>query len=140
MSRLNHIADQGPIVLVDGVCHLCQGLTKFLIKRDHAGRLRFASLQSDAGQRLLEQGGMPLDSYSTFVFIEDGHYYTGSKAALRLARLLPFPWPLWYVFVVIPPFIRDAVYDIVARNRYRWFGKDDACMVPTKEIRERFLD
>ncbi|MNT04339.1 hypothetical protein D3C72_1389140 [compost metagenome] len=83
---------------------------------------------------------MPLDSYSTFVLVEDGRYYTRSKAALKLARVLPFPWPLWYVFVVIPPFIRDAVYDIVARNRYRWFGKDEACMIPTKEIRKRFLD
>lgn len=140
MSQPNHPTYKGPIVLVDGVCHLCQGLTKFLIKHDRAGRLRFASLQSDAGQRLLAEGGMPLDSYSTFVLVEDGRYYTRSKAALRLARVLPFPWPLGYGLIVIPPFIRDAVYDIVARNRYRWFGKDEACMIPTKEIRKRFLD
>ncbi|USB34104.1 DCC1-like thiol-disulfide oxidoreductase family protein [Paenibacillus sp. YPG26] len=140
MSQLSSNAHEGPIVLVDGICHLCQGITKFLIKWDRNGRLRFASLQSDAGQRLLAEGGMPLDSYSSFVLIEDGRYYTRSKAALRLARLLPFPWPLWYGLIVIPPFIRDAVYDIVARNRYRWFGKDDACMIPTKQIRERFLD
>ncbi|WP_433945735.1 thiol-disulfide oxidoreductase DCC family protein [Paenibacillus sp. SN-8-1] len=140
MSQQDHPAYKGPIVLVDGVCHLCQGLTKFLIKRDRAGRLRFASLQSDAGQRLLAEGGMPLHSYNTFVLIEDGHYYTRSKAALKLARWLPFPWPLWYGLIVIPSFIRDAVYDIVARNRYRWFGKDNACMIPTKEIRERFLE
>lgn len=130
----------GPVVLIDGVCHLCQGITKFLITRDRSARLKFASMQSETGQRLLSEGGLPQDSFNSFVLIEDGHYYTCSTGALRLARLLPFPWPLLYAFIIIPRFLRDALYNLIARNRYRWFGKDEACMIPTKEIRERFLD
>ncbi|WP_340400955.1 thiol-disulfide oxidoreductase DCC family protein [Paenibacillus sp. FSL H8-0079] len=128
-----------PIVLVDGVCHFCQGLTKWIIKRDPEGKYHFASLQSDVAKELLEKGNLSTDSMDTFVLIENGTYYTRSTAALRLAKGLKFPYPLLYVFMIIPKFIRNAVYNWVARNRYRWFGKDEACMLPTPEIKDRFL-
>ncbi|WP_339785512.1 thiol-disulfide oxidoreductase DCC family protein [Paenibacillus sp. FSL R7-0313] len=128
-----------PIVLVDGVCHFCQGLTKWIIKRDPEGKYHFASLQSDVAKELLEKGNLSTDSMDTFVLIEYGKYYTRSTAALRLAKSLKFPYPLLYVFIIVPKFIRNAVYNWVARNRYRWFGKDEACMLPTPEIKDRFL-
>ncbi|MBD8838864.1 MULTISPECIES: thiol-disulfide oxidoreductase DCC family protein [Paenibacillus] len=128
-----------PIVLVDGVCHFCQGLTKWIIKRDPEGKYHFASLQSDIAKELLAKGNLSTDSMDTFVLIENGKYYTRSTAALRLAKGLKFPYPLLYVFIIIPKFIRNAVYNWVARNRYRWFGKDEACMLPTPEIKDRFL-
>jgi len=128
-----------PIVLVDGVCHFCQGLTKWIIKRDPEGKYHFASLQSNVAKKLLEKGNLSTDSMDTFVLIEDGKYYTRSTAALRLAKGLKFPYPLLYVLIIVPKFIRNAVYNTVARNRYRWFGKDEACMLPTPEIKDRFL-
>lgn len=128
-----------PIVLVDGVCHFCQGLTKWIIKRDPEGKYHFASLQSDVAKKLLEQGNLSTDSMDTFVLIEDEKYYTRSTAALRLAKGLKFPYPLLYVLIIVPKFIRNAIYNTVARNRYRWFGKDEACMLPTPEIKDRFL-
>ncbi|QZN78402.1 thiol-disulfide oxidoreductase DCC family protein [Paenibacillus sp. DR312] len=128
-----------PIVLVDGVCHFCQGLTKWIIKRDPEGKYHFASLQSDVAKELLKKGNLSTDSMDTFVLIENGKYYTRSTAALRLAKGLKFPYPLLYVFIIVPKFIRNAVYNMVARNRYRWFGKDEACMLPTPEIKDRFL-
>ncbi|WP_408894345.1 thiol-disulfide oxidoreductase DCC family protein [Paenibacillus taichungensis] len=128
-----------PIVLVDGVCHFCQGLTKWIIKRDLEGKFHFASLQSDVAKKLLEKGNLSTDSMDTFVLIEDGKYYTRSTAALRLAKGLKFPYPLLYVLIIVPRFIRNAIYNMVARNRYRWFGKDEVCMLPTPDIKDRFL-
>ncbi|MFD1136070.1 thiol-disulfide oxidoreductase DCC family protein [Paenibacillus urinalis] len=129
------------IVLIDGVCHLCQGITKWIIQRDSEGVFYFASLQSEVGRRLLEQGGLSVDALDTFVYIEKGRYHTRSTAALKVARRLKFPYYLAYGFIIVPKFIRDIVYNFIARNRYRWFGRDgeDACMLPTPEIRERFL-
>ncbi|SEM90722.1 thiol-disulfide oxidoreductase DCC family protein [Paenibacillus sp. OK076] len=128
-----------PIVLVDGVCHFCQGLTKWIIKRDPEGKYHFASLQSDVAKQLLEKGNLSTDSMDTFVLIEDGKYYTRSTAALRLAKGLKFPYPLLYVLIIVPKFIRNAIYNMVARNRYRWFGQDEVCMLPTPDIKDRFL-
>ncbi|WP_249436109.1 thiol-disulfide oxidoreductase DCC family protein [Paenibacillus sp. Marseille-Q4541] len=129
------------IVLIDGVCHLCQGLTKLIIQRDKQGRFHFASLQSEIGQNLLAHGGLSLNAMDTFVLIEKGTYYTRSSAALRISKKLGYPYKLGSVFFIIPPFIRDRIYNVVARNRYRWFGRDedDACMLPTPDIRKRFL-
>ncbi|MFD3261587.1 thiol-disulfide oxidoreductase DCC family protein [Paenibacillus lentus] len=130
------------VVLFDGVCHLCQGAVKFIIKRDPGRRFRFASLQSEAGKRIL-QGSPRQDITSeridTIVLYQNGAYYTRSSAALRIAKGLRFPWPLAYGFIIVPRFIRDAVYRVVAANRYRWFGKDETCLVPTKDNKERFL-
>ncbi|SMF73763.1 Predicted thiol-disulfide oxidoreductase YuxK, DCC family [Paenibacillus uliginis N3/975] len=130
---------QHTIVLIDGVCHMCQGLTKFIIKRDPAGVFQFASLQSDIGKDILRQGGLPEETVDTVVVVENGTYYTRSAAALRIVRRLTFPWRLLYGFIIVPRALRDVLYKWVAKNRYRWFGQDEECMIPTPEIRRRFL-
>lgn len=139
MSRPNESTEHHVIVLIDGVCHMCQGLTKFIIKRDPKGVFRFASLQSEIGQEMLRRGGLPENLMETVVVVEKGSYYTQSAAALKIARRLPFPWPLLYGFIIVPRGLRNVIYNWVAKNRYRWFGKDDECMIPTPEIRRRFL-
>ncbi|WP_150265691.1 thiol-disulfide oxidoreductase DCC family protein [Paenibacillus tepidiphilus] len=127
------------VVLIDGVCHLCQGIVRFIIPRDPRRRIRFAALQCEAGQELLKAGGLPGNELSSVVVVEDGVYYRESAAVLRIARRLRFPWPMAYVFILIPPPLRNALYRMVARNRYRWFGRDEQCLMPTPEIRNRFL-
>ncbi|MEE4566441.1 thiol-disulfide oxidoreductase DCC family protein [Paenibacillus polymyxa] len=141
MNQSDHVHTEYSIVLVDGVCHFCQGATRFIIKRDPKGIFHFGSLQSEVGQELLRAGGLSTDQLDTFVLIEDGTYYTRSTAALRIAKRLRFPYPLAYVFILIPRFVRNAAYNWVARNRYRWFGKDeeDQCQIPPPEIRKRFF-
>ena len=126
------------MLLFDGVCTLCNGFVQFVIERDPAGRFQFAPLQSDAAARLLGVAPPPLPD--SLVLLEDGRLFTRSTAALRVARRLRFPWPLAYVFVAVPRPVRDWVYDAVARNRYRWFGRRDVCMVPTPDLRSRFLN
>lgn len=127
------------IVLFDGVCHLCNSSVNFIIRHDPHGRLKFAPLQSPVGQELLRQHNLSSDILDTFVLIESGRAYTRSTAALRVARRLSGLWPVAYVGIVVPRPIRDAVYRLIARNRYRWFGKRDACMMPTAEVKARFL-
>lgn len=127
------------VVLIDGVCHLCQGLVRFIVPRDPAGHFLFAPLQSETGTRLLRDGGLEPGKLDTVVLIQNGQYYTESAAALRIARGLRSPWPLAYAFFLIPRPLRDALYRYVARNRYRWFGRDEQCLIPTPEIRRRFL-
>lgn len=128
-----------PVVLFDGVCNFCEGSVRFIIDRDPKGRFRFASLQSEAGKQFAEEHGGDTSQLNTMMLIQDGTLYKRSSAALRIARGLRFPWPLAWAFIIVPPFIRNAVYNIIARNRYKWFGQKDACMIPTPEIRERFL-
>lgn len=128
------------VVLFDGVCNLCNASVQFILKRDVAGAFRFAALQSEAGRRLLEGHGLPADALSTVVVVADGRAYTHSGAALRIARGLGGAWPALGALGVVPRFARDAAYRLVARNRYRWFGRRDECMLPTPELRARFLD
>ncbi|UQZ35213.1 thiol-disulfide oxidoreductase DCC [Paenibacillus sp. PK3_47] len=127
------------VVLIDGVCHLCQGLVRFIIPRDPKARLRFAPLQSETGLRLQQSYGLDSGQLSTVVLLENGTVYTESAAVLRIARRLRFPWPLAYLFILVPGPLRDAVYRYVAKNRYRWFGRDEQCLMPTPDIRRRFL-
>ncbi|HEV8346283.1 MAG TPA: thiol-disulfide oxidoreductase DCC family protein [Vicinamibacterales bacterium] len=128
------------IVLFDGVCNLCNGAVAFIIARDHRAQFGFASLQSDAGRRLLRElnGGDALPD--TFVLVEEGRMFTQSTAALRIAQRLGFPWSLAALLTVLPRAIRDRAYRVVARNRYRWFGKRETCMMPTPDLRRRFLE
>ncbi|MCB0704981.1 MAG: thiol-disulfide oxidoreductase DCC family protein [Saprospiraceae bacterium] len=130
-----------PVLLFDGVCNLCNGFVQFVIKRDSKARFRFAALQSNSAQALLEQAGYAnREDLDTVVLIENGKIYTHSDVALRVTGKLGGLWPLFSIFWVLPKFIRDAIYNWVARNRYRWFGKREACMIPTPELRERFID
>ncbi|ULO06476.1 thiol-disulfide oxidoreductase DCC family protein [Paenibacillus sp. 19GGS1-52] len=127
------------IILIDGVCHLCQGLVRFIIPHDPKGHFMFAPLQNEVSQRLLNAGGLKPDELSTVVLLEKGVYYTESAAVLRIARRLRFPYPVAYVFILVPRPLRNALYRLVARNRYRWFGRDEQCSLPTPENRRRFL-
>jgi predicted DCC family thiol-disulfide oxidoreductase YuxK len=129
----------GPVVLFDGVCNFCNRSVNFILDHDARRRFRFAALQSDAGQAVLRHFGLRTDDFDTAVLVERGRAYTKSSAALRIARNLGGWWSLFAVLLAIPPFLRDAAYDLLARNRYRWFGKADNCRVPTPEIRDRFL-
>lgn len=128
------------VVLFDGVCNLCNGFVRFVIARDARTRFSFASLQSDAASRLLARTPLADHAAETIVLVDGDRILTKSAAALRIARDLTFPWNLAYAFIGVPRPLRDWVYDLVARNRYRWFGKQDVCMVPTPELRRRFLD
>ncbi|NDI34106.1 thiol-disulfide oxidoreductase DCC family protein [Chengkuizengella sediminis] len=128
------------ILLFDGVCNLCNGVVQFILSRDLKGNIKFASLQSGTGQKFLKQYNLNTKEISTIVLIQGDRAYTKSTAALRLCLLLKNLWPVLYAFIIIPKSIRDVVYDWIAKNRYRWFGKSEQCMIPSKEHREKFLD
>lgn len=128
------------LILFDGTCNLCQGSVQFVLKHEKAPWYSFASLQSDTGQRVLEQYHLPQDSFRSFVLVENGKLYTQSTAALKVTRKLRGAWPLLYCFMIVPAFVRNVVYNIIARNRHKWFGKTESCMLPTPELKERFLE
>lgn len=128
------------LLFFDGVCNLCNGLVRFILRHDERGRFRFASLQGAPGQRFLHTHGLATGSLDSLVYWRKGEVLTRSTAALNVARDLGGLWSLAYAFILVPRFIRDAAYDLVARERYRWFGKRDTCMVPTAELRERFVE
>jgi predicted DCC family thiol-disulfide oxidoreductase YuxK len=127
------------IVLFDGVCNFCNSAVQFIIKRDRQNRYVFGPLQSEPGRKLLAEHNLPVDKLSTFILIENGKAYSKSGAALRIARHLSGLWPALYPLIALPAFIRDVLYNIIAKNRYKWFGKMNECMMPTAELRARFL-
>jgi predicted DCC family thiol-disulfide oxidoreductase YuxK len=127
-----------PLVLFDGICNLCNSGVNWLIKKDTKKLFLFASLQSSVATKLLQD--YPQSVPDSIVLIWEKRLYTQSSAILTISRLLPFPWKLLYAFIIIPKFIRDSIYKYIARNRYRWFGKKDACMIPTPELKERFVE
>ena len=129
-----------PVVLFDGVCNLCSGSVRFLVEHDSAATLRFAPLQSETAQDLLDAVGRHDYGFDTIVLVEGEECYTKSDAALRIARHLGRPWSLLWAFRYVPRPFRDAVYDAVASSRYAVFGRKDRCMVPTPETRDRFLE
>jgi predicted DCC family thiol-disulfide oxidoreductase YuxK len=128
------------VVLFDGVCTLCNGFVQFVIARDPMGQFQFAPLQSASAGRLLERLKVPDPLPDSIVLVEDERVFTRSTAALRVARRLTFPWPLLAVLLAVPRPLRDVLYDVIARRRYRWFGTREQCMVPTPDLRSRFLD
>ena len=129
-----------PVILFDGVCNLCNAWVQFVIRRDPSGRFRFAPLDSPAARQMLAAAEQPREPLpDSVILVEDGRLNTRSGAILRILRGLRFPWPLAYAFIIIPRPVRDRVYSIIARHRYRWFGKRDSCMMPTPELQQRFL-
>jgi predicted DCC family thiol-disulfide oxidoreductase YuxK len=132
------IDDSKSIVLFDGVCNLCNGVVQFIITEDKSQRFQFASQQSEIGQKLLETHKLP--SMDTVVLVESRSVYTQSDAVLEIMKRLPSPWNWFAVFNIIPKFLRDLIYKLVARYRYNIFGKREACWLPTPELRARFLD
>jgi predicted DCC family thiol-disulfide oxidoreductase YuxK len=136
---VNLQALKNPVIFFDGVCNLCTGSVQFVIKHDPQHYFRFASLQSELGQQFLQQNGLSADTFDSFIVWEEGKYYTESTAALRVAKKLNGAWPGLYVFILLPAFIRNSVYRLIARNRYRWFGKKETCWVPTPELNSLFI-
>jgi predicted DCC family thiol-disulfide oxidoreductase YuxK len=128
-----------PIILFDGICNFCNAGVNFIIKQDKKKVFRFAALQSEAGQKILQQYSLPKEGFDSFVLIDEGKVYKKSSAGLRVYNKLPWFWKWTQLFWIAPRFIRDAVYDLIARNRYKWFGKKESCMIPTPEVRSRFL-
>ena len=128
-----------PIVLYDGVCGLCDKFVKFVVKRDRAEVVRFAALQSETGKDLLRTFGLPAGDLSFIVVIEGKNSFIKSAAVLEVLRYLPGVWKYLALLRIIPAAISDVVYEFTARNRYTWFGRYDACVLPTESERKRFL-
>jgi predicted DCC family thiol-disulfide oxidoreductase YuxK len=129
-----------PIILFDGVCNFCDASINFIIRQDKKTVFRFAALQSKAGQELLEKYDLPQTEINSFILIDRGKVYNRSAAGFKVYGKLPWYWKWTQIFWIVPRFITDAVYDFIAKNRYKWFGKKEECMIPTPEVRNRFLD
>ena len=127
------------IILFDGVCNLCNGAVNFVIKRDPGNVFKFTPLQEKQGVLLLKKHAIDAQKLDSIVLVENKKVYTKSSAALRIARKMSNLWPLFFVLLIIPSFIRDGVYDFIAKNRYKWFGKKEQCMIPTPGLKEKFL-
>lgn len=127
------------LILFDGVCSFCNGAVNFVIERDKSGYFKFAPLQSETGQLLRDEYQIDKLKTDSLVLIEDGRAFTHSTAALRIARRLDGLWPAFYALIIIPKPIRDLGYRVFAKYRYRLFGKLDTCMIPTPDVRARFL-
>lgn len=142
MTNCKHLCDveAKSTIYFDGVCNLCNRFVQFIIKRDPTARLSFAALQSEPGQKMRAEKDKTADEFDSVVFVKDGKLYEKSTAVLHVLRELGGVWALFYVFIIVPRFISDAVYDLVAANRYQLFGKQDVCMMPTPELKSRFLD
>lgn len=135
-----HIGASDRVVLFDGVCKLCSAWARFLIKFDRNHVFKLATVQSPEGQSILAYCGLPTDYYETMVLVEGPKMYTKSAALIRVLSRLPFPWPMLAVVWVIPSFLRDWVYDRIARNRYSLFGRHESCVIPSADHESRFLD
>ncbi|MBO6661883.1 MAG: DUF393 domain-containing protein [Roseivirga sp.] len=139
MGKADKIVEKD-ILLFDGVCNLCNSSVNFIIDHDPKGHFKFAALQSEFGQKKLEELGFDQEEFDSLVLLSGDKVYKKSSAALRIARKLSGLYPLLYVFIIIPPFIRHGVYNIIAKNRYKWWGKRDSCRMPTPELKARFVE
>ncbi len=137
---MQHNQTNNPIVLFDGVCNLCNSTVLWIIKHDPKRQFRFASLQGDYGQQILKQFHLPPDALNSFILLKDNQIYTKSTGALKVAKALNGLWSMLYIFIIIPAFIRNSVYDLIAKNRYRWFGKKESCAIPSPALKDLFYD
>jgi predicted DCC family thiol-disulfide oxidoreductase YuxK len=128
-----------PLILFDGVCNFCNYWVNFAIKRDRKKKLRFTPLQGETANRVLPRYNINPTALRSVILIDKDRFYTQSSAAIRICKHLDGGWKLLYGLMIIPKFIRDALYNIIARNRYKWFGKKDHCMIPSPGVKERFL-
>lgn len=131
---------QQRIVLFDGVCNFCNFWIQFALKRDSKRKLKFTSLQGETAKKILPQYGIDPAILTSVIFIDNGKAYKESAAALHVCRYLDGGWEILYALIIIPAFIRDGIYKWIGRNRYKWFGKQETCMIPTPEQRSRFLN
>jgi predicted DCC family thiol-disulfide oxidoreductase YuxK len=136
---MNDLPDSKAIVLFDGVCNFCNASVNFIIRHDKKDHFRFCPLQSEKGKYLLQQFNEDTTQFNSLVLIENDKIYKRSAGALKIARRLDGGYSLLYAFMLVPPFIRDGVYNFIAKNRYKWFGKKESCMVPTPEMKEKFI-
>src|SRR5436190_18213285 len=129
-----------PVIFFDGICNYCNAIINFIIRQDKRKIFRYATFQSNAGQKILKESKLPTQIFESFLLLDKGKLYSKSTASLRLYNKLPWFCKWTQLFWIFPGFIRNGVYDIIAKNRYKWFGKREECMVPTAELRERFLE
>ncbi len=127
------------IILFDGVCNLCNGAVNFVIQRDKKDKFKFAALQSETGLQLIFKFKIDTAELDSILLVDGEKYYDKSTAALHIAKYLSGAYPLLFMFIIVPKFIRDAIYDYIAKNRYKWFGRKESCMIPTAELKEKFL-
>jgi predicted DCC family thiol-disulfide oxidoreductase YuxK len=128
------------IILFDGFCNFCNSSVNFIIKRDKKNTFKFASLQSNSGITLQKKFSLNPADMSSLILIKGEKYFTKTTAALKIARELKFPWNLLYIFIIVPPIIRNISYNIIANYRYKWFGKRDVCRIPEPELKDKFLE
>jgi predicted DCC family thiol-disulfide oxidoreductase YuxK len=131
--------NEHPVILFDGVCNLCSSSVQFVIKRDTKNVFRFASLQSDFSQQTLREHHLSQKDFDSFVLLKNNKVYTNSTGALMVFRELNWAWPLLYSLMIIPSFIRNAIYKFIARRRYKWFGKKEECWLPSTELKKKFI-
>lgn len=136
----NEISANQSLVLFDGVCHFCNNSVNFIIDRDPKKKFVFAPLQSERAGKALTQFKESNNVIDAIILIQNNKIYKRTRAALEIAKQLNGLWPLCYVFIIVPGFIRDFIYNLIAKNRYRWFGQMEACRIPTPDMRERFLN
>ena len=127
------------IILFDGVCNFCNFWVNFVLDRDKKDRFRFAALQSIEGQKILSDFGLNKTDFDTFILVDGEKYFIKSTAVLKIARKLNYPVKSLYYLIIIPRFIRDFVYSIIAKSRYKFFGKREVCRIPTNEEKQKFL-
>lgn len=139
MKDILELSKTNPILLFDGVCNLCNGAVQFVIKHGSKNNLRFAALQSEIGQQILAHFDLPKEDIFSVILVENEKIYLRSNAALRMYKNMGGIWSLMYFFIIVPRPIRDAVYNFIAKNRYKWFGEKESCMIPTPELKSRFL-
>jgi len=128
-----------PLIIYDGVCHLCNRSVNFILKQDRKKIFCFTPFQSSFAGNLLKDNSIDLNAMETVILFIDGKFYTRSDAALKIALLLGGKWGLFYPLYIFPKFMRNGFYNIISRNRYKWFGKADSCIIPNQETQERFI-
>lgn len=138
-NELTHLANGHPVMVFDGACNLCQGWVKFSLARNSKGNLHYLAAQSPLGQQFLQQHNLPHLQFESFYFVEGGKIYQKSQGYLRMIKHLRAPWPWLRVFGVLPRWFLDPLYDIIATNRYRWFGRSELCLIPDPAQAARFL-
>lgn len=136
-----NLPENKKIVLFDGVCNLCDASVQFIYKHDKEDIFRFVAIQSELGQKIIAHLGIDTSKTDSIILYEPGvAYYFKAEAALRIAKELKSWHSILYIFIKVPDFIKNALYDYIAKNRYKWYGKKDACMLPTPELRAKFLE
>ena len=136
---MSELPNDTSIILFDGVCNFCNSSVNKIIKHDKKNKFKFAALQSETGKKLLEKHSIDSTKIDSIILIENDTAFIKSTAILKISKQMSGLYPLAYGFIIIPTFIRNSVYDFIAKNRYKWFGKKDSCMIPTEEVKSKFI-